>query len=155
MKLLRTQRPLATNWSPFDQLINLREEVNRLFDLPSGDLGRQSEFFHGWTPAVDLYEDKDHLYVRAELPGLKKEEIDVSVHDGVLSISGDRGLQEKKEGQEIYRAERFTGRFHRTVTLPKPVKVDQVKASYQDGILTVTLPKTEEAKPKQIEVKVS
>jgi HSP20 family protein len=155
MKLIRMQRPAMRNWSPFDQLINLREEINRLFDLPSGDLGRQTEFFNGWTPAVDLYEDKDHLYVRAELPGLKKEAIDVSVHDGVLSISGERGLEEPKEEQESYRSERFVGRFHRTVTLPKPVNVDQVKASYKDGVLTVTLPKTEEAKPKQIEVKVS
>ena len=126
-----------------------------MFDLPSGDFARQTEFFNGWTPAVDLYEDKDHLYVRAELPGLKKEAIDVSVHDGVLSISGERSVEEQKQEQEIYRSERFMGRFQRTLTLPKAVNVDQVKASYKDGVLTITLPKTEEAKPKQIEVKVS
>jgi HSP20 family protein len=125
-----------------------------VFDLPSGDFARQTEFFNGWTPAVDLYEDKDHLYVRAELPGLKKEAIDVSVHDGVLSISGERGLEEQKEEEETYRSERFMGRFHRTLALPKAVNVDQVKATYKDGLLTVTLPKTEEAKPKQIQVSV-
>ena len=82
---------------------------------------------------MDLYEDKDHLYVRAELPGLKKEAIDVSVHDGVLSISGERSVEEQKEEQETYRSERFMGRFQRTVTFLKAVNVDQVKASYKDG----------------------
>jgi HSP20 family protein len=155
MNLLRLQRPDSTSWSPFDQLINLREEINRLFDSPFGDVGRQTEFFHGWTPAVDLYEDKDNLFVRAELPGLKKEEIELSMHNGTLSISGERKLEEKESQRETLRSERFLGRFHRTVTLPKPVRVDQIKASYKDGILTVTLPKTEEAKPKQIEVNIN
>ena len=109
----------------------------------------------GWTPALDLYEDKDGFTLKAELPGMKKEDIELSLHDGSLSISGERKHEEKHSDSEVYRAERFYGRFQRTVTLPAPVAADKVKAQYKDGILTVTLPKTEEAKPKHIEVNVT
>ena len=86
---------------------------------------------------------------------MKKEEIDISLHDGCLSISGERKSESNHEGAEIYRAERFFGRFQRTVTLPTPLRTDKVKAQYKDGILTVTLPKAEEAKPKHIDVNMS
>jgi HSP20 family protein len=108
----------------------------------------------GWTPTLDVYEEKDHFIVKAELPGMKKEAIEVSFYDGGLSISGERKSETNYEDAEVYRAERFFGRFQRTVTLPTPVAVDKAKASYMDGVLTVTLPKTEEAKPKHIEVAV-
>jgi HSP20 family protein len=108
----------------------------------------------GWTPALDVHEDKDNFIVRVELPGMKREDIDVSLHDGALSISGERKTEKKYEEAEVYRTERFFGKFQRTVTLPVPVAPDKVKAQYKDGILTVTLPKTEEAKPKQIDVNV-
>jgi HSP20 family protein len=150
MRLMRWQRPEMTNWGPFDQLTNLREEINRLFDVPFAEGGRESEFF-GWAPALDLYEDKDHLVVKAELPGMKKEEIEISLHDDSLIISGERKVESNDEG-ESSRSERFFGRFQRAVALPKPVDANQVKANYKDGILTVTLPKTEESKPKQITV---
>jgi HSP20 family protein len=106
----------------------------------------------GWPPALDLHEDKDTLVVKVELPGMKKEDIEISLHDGCLSISGERKNEQKFEDAEVYRAERFVGRFQRTVTLPAPVAADKVKADYKDGVLTVTLPKTEEARPKQISV---
>jgi len=85
---------------------------------------------------------------------MKKEDIQVSLHDGGLSISGERKSETKNESAEVYRTERFFGRFQRTVTLPATVAADKVKAQYKDGILTVTLPKAEEAKPKQIDVSV-
>jgi HSP20 family protein len=103
---------------------------------------------------VDVYEDKDSLTVKAELPGMKKDDIEISLHDGCLSISGERKSETKHESAEQYRTERFFGRFQRTVSLPTPVAVDKVKAQYKDGVLTVTLPKTEEAKPKHIDVMV-
>ncbi len=109
----------------------------------------------GWTSALDVFEDKDNIYVRAELPGMRKEDIDVSLHNGSLSLSGERKSEDKFKDAEVYRSERFVGRFQRTVTLPTPVAVDRIKAQYKDGILTVTLPKTEEAKPKHIDVNVS
>src|SRR5437762_13121003 len=85
MKLIRRQNADLWNWSPVEQLSTLREEINRLFDSPFGELTRRTDLFNGWTPALDLYEDKDNLIVKAELPGMKREEIEISVHDGTLS----------------------------------------------------------------------
>jgi len=156
MALIRWQRPETAYWSPFRQLTTLRDEIDRLFESPLTELTHGSQqLLSGWLPPVDLYEDKDSLHVKAELPGMNKEGISISVHDGVLSISGERKEESKHKEAEVYRAERFVGRFQRTVTLPAPVSVDKVKATYKDGILSIVLPKTEEAKPKQIEVNVS
>ena len=118
------------------------------------ELARNSHLLSGWTPVLDVYEDKDNLFVKVELPGMKREEIEVSLHEGSLSISGERRSEQKHQDAEVYRAERFFGRFQRTVTLPVPVAVDKIQAQYKDGVLTITLPKTEEAKPKRIEVNV-
>ena len=155
MKLIRSQNSDLWNWSPVEQLSTLSEEINRLFDSPFGELTRHMELFNGWTPVLDVYEDKDNLIVKAELPGMKREEIDISFHDGTLTISGERKYEQKNQDAETYRAERFFGKFHRTLALPKPVQSDKATATYKDGILTVTLPKTEEAKPKQIQVNVN
>jgi HSP20 family protein len=119
------------------------------------ELARTSQLLSGWTPAFDVFEDKDNVYVRAELAGMRKEDIDLSLHNGSLSISGERKADEKIKEAEVYRAERFFGRFQRTITLPTPVAADKIKAQYKDGILSVSLPKAEEAKPKHIDVSVS
>jgi HSP20 family protein len=137
------------------RLFGLRDELERFFESPFAELSRGNQLLSVWNPAIDLYESADDIIVNAELPGMKKQEIDVSLHDGALSISGERKREEKFEDAETYRSERFVGRFHRSVTLPTPVKSEQVKAQYKDGILTITLPKAEEAKPKQIEVSIS
>ena len=155
MRVLNLQQREMSAWSPLDQLLNLREEIHRLFEPSLTEGQRTTEFFDGWTPAVDLYEDKESLFVKVELPGLKKEDIEVSVHDGTLSICGERKAATPDSSSQTFRSERFFGRFHRSLALPKPVAVDKIKAAYKDGVLTVTLPKTEEAKPKQIEVSVS
>ena len=139
-----------STWPPLGRLTDLRDEIDRLFEAP---LARTSEFL-GWTPAFDVYEEKDNFIVKAELPGMKKEDISVSLHDGHLIISGERKGETKGEGAEVYRAERYFGKFQRAVSLPATVAASQVKAEYKDGILTVTLPKSEEAKPKQIQVDV-
>jgi len=154
MNLTRWQRSESV-WPGFGRLSNLRDEIDRLFEVPLAELARTSQLLSGWTPALDLHEDKDNLFVKIELPGMKKEDINISLHDGSLSISGERRSEEKTENTEVYRSERFVGRFQRTVTLPAPIAVDKVKADYKDGILTITLPKTEEAKPKQIDVQVA
>ena len=153
--LTRWQRPDVSMWPGFGRLTNLRDEIDRLFEAPLSELARTSQLLSGWTRALDVFEDKDNIYVRAELPGMRKEEIEVSLHNGGLSISGERKSEEKYKDAEVYRGERFFGRFQRSVTLPTPVAADKVKAQYKDGILTVTLPKTEEAKPKHIDVNVS
>ena len=154
MNLIHWQRPQLSTWPSFGRLSDLRDEIDRLFESPLEELTRTSRLLSGWTPALDMYEDNDTIFVKAELPGMKKEDIDISLHDGSLSVSGERKSEEKFENAEVYRSERFTGRFQRTVTLPAPVAADKVKAHYQDGVLTITLPKTEEAKPKQIDVQV-
>jgi HSP20 family protein len=104
---------------------------------------------------MDVYEDLDNLVVRAEVPGMKKEDINISLEKDVLTVSGERRNEKMSEGSETSREERFFGRFTRSITLPKQVNANAVKATYKDGILTVTLPKAEEAKPKQIEVKAN
>jgi len=154
MKLIQYQRPELA-WPRFGRLPSLREELDRLFESPWTELASTSQLLSAWTPALDVYEDKENFIVKAELPGMKKEDIDVSLHADSLSISGERKSETKEENAEVCRAERFFGRFQRTVTLPAPVAADRVKAQYKDGILTVTLPKTEEAKPKQIDVSVN
>lgn len=151
MSIIRYQFPQLS--SSFDRLSSLRDEVNRLFDfsLPARDSG----LFSGWSPTLDVFDDKDSLVVKVELPGLKKDEINISLHEGVLTVSGERKREtEKKEG-ESFRSERYFGKFQRSVTLPTAVDSNKVSAAYKDGVLTVELPKAEEAKPKQIAVSVS
>jgi len=156
MSLIRYQEPELTTWSPFDRLTSLREEMNRLLDGSLAAFGtRDFGLFSGWNPALDIYQDKDNVYVKVELPGMKREEIDISLHDGMLTIAGERKQEVEVREGETFRNERFFGRFHRTVTLPTQVDGDRVKATYRDGILTVELPKSEEAKPKQIAVNVA
>jgi len=154
MALIRWQKPETARWDPFHQLTSLRDEIDRLFESPFSALGEGLQpFMSGWSPALDLYDEKDNFVVKAELPGMKKEEIEIQLHDGVLTLSGERKRETKFEGADTHRSERFVGRFQRTLTLPSQVDPDKVKATYQDGILTVTLPKSEAAKPKQIQIK--
>jgi HSP20 family protein len=161
MTLMKRQRPEFWNLSPLRHVTHLRDEVDNLFNLAFGRLAdsnaenaRGSQLLEGWFPAVDVYEDKDCLQVKAELPGLKKEDIEISLHDGFLTLSGERKQEEKVQEGDVYRSERWTGRFHRTVNLPCSVVADKIKATYNDGVLQVTLPKAEEAKPKQIPISV-
>jgi HSP20 family protein len=130
--------------------------MNRLFDVSMpGWGGREDRLLGVWSPALDVFQDKDHVFVKCELPGMKKEDIEISLQDNVLTISGERKHEKEVKEGDGFRSERFFGRFHRSVTLPLPVQTSNVKAQYKDGILTVTLAKAEEAKPKQIEVQVS
>jgi HSP20 family protein len=139
-----------SEWSPLTQL---RDHVNRLFDL--GFPARSTEAFGNWSPALDAFEDKDKYTVCVELPGLKKEDISVTVDNGILTISGERKSEKEVDEGTLHRSERFYGRFSRSVSLPSAVKASGVGATYRDGILKVEIPKAEEAKPKNIEVKVS
>ena len=149
MNIIRYQRyPQSDFLTAFDRLTNMHEELDRVFESTSlGTLSR-------WTPAVDVYQDKDQFTVVAEVPGMKKEEIDISLHGDTLTISGERKAQEK-QGEQGFRSERFFGKFQRSLTLPSAVNIEKVKASYKDGVLEVVLPKAEEAKPKQIEVSLT
>ena len=153
MSLIRYQAPQLSNWPSFDRLSSLRTELDRLFDLSWS--GRDSGLFSGWSPALDVFDEKDHFVVNAELPGMKKEDIELSFQDGVLSISGERKQSTEKSEGETYRSERYFGKFQRSVTLQTAVDSSKISASYKDGVLSVTLPKSEAAKPKQIQVNVA
>ena len=153
MSIIRYQTPsLATAFSPLARLSAFQHEVERLFDLPA--FSRESSRSVGWTPALDLHQDKDSLFVHAELPGMKKEDVTLSLHEGVLTLSGERRHDPAADKTTTLRNERFFGRFERSVTLPTPVDATRVSATYENGILTVTLPKAEAAKPRQIEINV-
>ena len=168
MKLRRQNRPeqgpgglqvqgAQETWSPLGELARLRHEINRAFagsaweDLIAPGPG----FLQSWSPSFDLYEEKDHFTLRAEIPGMRKEDIEVSMHGDTLSIAGERKQEEQQKDAEMYRSERYYGRFQRSLTLPRPVDPGKITAQYRDGILTVRLPKTEAARPRQIEVQVS
>lgn len=153
MKLMRRQRQDLGNWSAFDHLNRLRDEIDHAFQSSFGNWGANTGFFEGWSPAVDLMEDKDKFTVKVELPGMKKDEIDVSLHGDTLNICGERKKEEEHKEGENYRSERYFGRFQRSVQLPQAVDGNKIEAGYRDGVLTITLPKTEEAKRKQIEIK--
>jgi HSP20 family protein len=154
MSLIRYQSPELSTWPALGRWADLRDELNSLFDLPTtGNLARQAQLFSGWTPALDLYQNNDNVVAVVELPGMRKEDIDVSLHDGMLTIAGER-QSSPGEGENTERTERFSGKFRRSVTLPTRVDASKVSASYKDGILTVTLPKSEEAKPKKVEVSI-
>jgi HSP20 family protein len=135
-------------------LSSLRDHFNRIFDQ-SFPNRTSAESFGDWAPALDASEDKDKYVVSLELPGMKKEDINVTVHDGVLTVSGERKSNKDLTEGAVHRSERYYGKFSRSVSLPAAVSADKVGASYRDGILTVEIPKAEEAKPRQIDVKIS
>lgn len=150
MSLIRYIHPPLNSLSSFG---NLRDQFGRLFDIAFPT--RTAESLSDWTPALDAHEDKDKYTVSLEVPGLRKEDITVSVHDGVLTVSGERKSEKDVKEGTVHRTERFYGKFSRSVSLPTAVRSDKVGAVYKDGILTVEIPKAEEAKPKTVEVKVS
>ncbi len=155
MSLIRYQTPDTTLWRSLDRWANLRDEFNNLFDGSSWpSASRQAQLFSGWTPALDLYQTTDDVVAIVELPGMRKEDIEISLHDGMLTISGER-KDETSQDEKNGRSERLVGKFRRSVSLPTRVDSTKVNATYKDGLLTVTLPKAEEVKPKQIQVNVS
>ena len=133
-----------------DRLTNMRAEMDRVFESTIGSFSRSPAPLSRWNPAVNVYQDKDQFTVVVELPGLKKEEIEITLHDDTLTISGERKREES--GAQEFLTERLYGNFQRSLTLPTAVDAEKVKANYKDGLLQVVLPKAEEAKPKQIEV---
>src|SRR5438132_2516133 len=151
MNIVRYLRyPRGDLSAALDRITSMRAELDRMYDSTFGSSFRSPASLSGWNPAVNVYQDKEQFIVVAELPGLKKEEIEISLHDNTLALSGER----KREGssEQGLLTERFYGKYQRSVTLPTAVDPDKVTATYKDGLLQVVLPKAEEAKPKQIEV---
>jgi HSP20 family protein len=148
MSIIKYNNPELATWSPFDRLSSLRDLLDSAFQLAGQGQGMDM----GWAPALDVYEDEDKVTVNLEAAGMKSEDFDLSLQDGALTISGERKVESEKREGESFRSERVFGAFRRTVNLPSPVDASKVDASYKDGVLTVVLPKAEEAKPKKIKV---
>jgi len=147
MAIIRWQPP-----GPFDELDRLRHEVDRLFENVS--VGSEPLFSRAF-PAVNVTEDADNYYVRAEIPGVKPEDVEISVVEGRLLIKGERKVDPAGQGANYYRRERDAGVFSRTIGLPARVHSEKVGASVKNGVLLVSLPKSEEAKPRKIAVKTT
>lgn len=138
-------------WDPFELMTDLQHDLNRVF-------GRSLLKGNGWSktfePEVDVIEEKDSFLVKADIPGIKKEELDIKVEGKFLTIKGERKEEKETKEKNYYASERFYGAFTRVIELPTDVKADQVKAMYKDGVVEITLPKTESAKAKQVTVEI-
>src|SRR5210317_1867593 len=143
-------------WNPFQEFENMLERYSK---SGASNLGKQLNTelsFADWAPSVDIEEEDDRYLIKADLPGVDKKDIDVKLENGVLSIRGEKQTEkETGKGTKRHRTERFHGTFARSFTLPDAVKAEKVDASYKDGVLSLTIPKAEEAKPKSINIKVS
>jgi HSP20 family protein len=138
-------------WEPFATLNRIESHFNELFG--DGATRPWADSTHGdWRPLVDVLESKDAYLIRAELPGMKKEDFSLEVKDGVLTLSGERNAEKPAEGVQYRSVERVSGKFVRSFSLPKTVNHDGIEATYKDGILEVRVPKAEEAKPRQITI---
>ena len=140
-------------WSPFRELARMREEMDRLFEEFFGPIRERRIPLFEWTPAADMLEDEDELIVRMELPGMKKENLSISLRENRLTVKGERKEEEEKKGRTYHRKEFYYGTFERTFTLPVSVDPDKVSATYENGILEIKLPKAEAVKPKEIPIK--
>jgi len=149
-------------WNPTQELerwpsdiFSVQRDINRLFDnfFRGGAQGDET-FSSYWTPAVDISEQENEYIVKMELPGVAKEDVKISLESNILTIKGEKKQEKEEKNKNLHRIERSYGSFQRSFTLPTTVKSDKIDAFFKDGVLTVSLPKMEEAKPKQIEVKV-
>lgn len=161
MILTKWQTPIQWAAGSCRQAATLRNEVDHLFNhalnrFLAANAAKDGEGqLSGWSPTLDLYDNHDSTVIKAELPGMKKEDINISLKDGVLTVSGERKEAKEFETSETYRSERLLGRFERAIRLPSQVEADKIKATYKDGVLTVVLPKAEAAKPKNIPVNIN
>jgi HSP20 family protein len=132
----------------------LQQRLNRLFEEAFLPLGAEPFSMTGWSPSCDIYETENEIVVKAEIPGVKKEDVKLSMQDNVLTLSGERKFEEETKKENYVRVERGYGSFTRSFTLPPSVDAKKISAEFKDGLLEVKLPKSEEAKPKEVEIKV-
>jgi len=136
-------------------LAGIADEMNRLVNSVFGDSAREASFYKGtWIPAVDISEDDDNYHLYVELPGISKDSVKIKYEDGMLMISGEKKEPASSHKVNFHRIERTYGKFERSFRVPSLIVSDKIDATFQDGLLTVMLPKAEESKPKQIEVKI-
>jgi HSP20 family protein len=152
------QMMLRTQWYPFQDLRSAQEEraqdqMDRLFAHALGLHGQwQGASTRAWAPALDIAERTDAYLVTVELPGVKLDDLEITLEDGLLTIQGERHFAHDSSEEQVHRAERSSGAFRRSITLPAHVEADEVNASMEDGVLRILVPKAEAAKPKRIQV---
>ena len=143
-------------WDPFRELEDMSERLNRVFTRPAlRPSGKEALTVADWMPTVDISETDAEYLIKAELPEVKKEDVKVTVEEGVLTLQGERRQEKEEKGKKYHRVERSYGSFVRSFTLPESVDEAGVKAEYKDGVLSLHLPKIEKVKPKAIDVKVA
>jgi HSP20 family protein len=139
-------------WDPSREVESLHSEMNRLFDSFFGGRVGNGVASRRWVPAMDLAEEGDELVLRADLPGLTEDDVEIEVKDGVLTVSGERRAEKKKEGEGFYRVERAFGSFSRSLSLPEGIDADKVRAEFDNGVLEVRIPKPEERKAHRVQI---
>lgn len=154
MKFLPSKR--HDNWDPLMEMESLQNEIGRLFgySLTHQPLADTPMFGGQWASAIDVLEAEDHILVKADLPGLKKDEIEISVQENSLVLKGEKKRTEEVKEENFYRSERYHGSFLRVIPLPSLIDSTNIQATYKDGVLEVRMPRKEEAKPKKIKIDV-
>ena len=149
-------------FNPVKDLLDVEREFNRIFNSMGNRFevtrkeGFEEEFDNAvWMPLTDIAEDNDSYYLKVDLPGIKKQDVKISYIDGNLSISGERVQDKEAKDKKIHRIERSYGKYYRSFNIPKEIKDDKIKAEFKDGQLTITIPKADEVKPKEIDINVS
>jgi HSP20 family protein len=146
-------RAILTQFQPFRGVNTLQDQINRLFNEMS-DCSSGEAKLTAWAPAVDIFESEQNLVVKADLPDIKPEELDIRVENNILTIRGERKFEKKVNESDCLRVERSYGAFRRSFSLASTVNTEAIQAEYENGVLTLSIPKREEAKPKQIKVRV-
>ena len=149
-------RPREDWWDPFTDLEKIQMQMNQLFNTSlAREGGRDAGLLDGaWNPAVDIYDSKESILVKADIPGLSKDDIEVTVHGDTLVIKGEKKHEKEVKEKDYVRTERFYGNFQRAIRLPAEVETNKVDATYKNGVLELVLPKSEKAKPKQIKLDI-
>jgi HSP20 family protein len=143
-------------WEPFRDLVTTQKEFDRLFREAFSPMSGETELStRSWAPPVDIYETEDAIVLKAELPGVDAKDVEVRVEDNTLYLKGERKFEKEVKEQNYHRVERSYGSFARSFSLPNSISADKVKAEFKDGLLTLTMPKREEAKPKTIKIDVT
>jgi HSP20 family protein len=144
-----------SRWDPFRELSSIQNELNRLFGRTYGVEGGEELRAAAWVPPVDVTETQDRFVITTELPGLRSDDVEISMENSVLRIQGERRFYEQKREDDFHRIERRFGAFARSITLPSTADPDGIQASFEAGVLTIEVPKKEEAKPRKIQVKAT
>ena len=142
-------------WDPWRELSRVQDDLSSMFERAFGSERRERLMLSHWMPDVDIYEKENKIYIRMDIPEIKPEDIDISIVDNTLKIKGERKMTEEVKEENYYRMERRYGSFERMIELPASVKMDDIEATYKNGVLHVELPKAEEVKAKEIKIKAA